>query len=119
LCRQPPRVIGKPDPHRGPPCGDPKGETRCRRAARHRDGFATGNAHFDGVVSGLEIAGQAVGPPHLQRRGPQVIQKRELIERIALRRLGTPDDIAAGVLFFASDFAGWITGQVLAIDGGK
>jgi 3-oxoacyl-[acyl-carrier protein] reductase len=45
--------------------------------------------------------------------------QRELIERIALRRLGTPDDIAAGVLFFASDFAGWITGQVLAIDGGK
>ncbi|HWC75660.1 MAG TPA: SDR family oxidoreductase [Gemmatimonadales bacterium] len=45
--------------------------------------------------------------------------QRELIERIALRRLGTPDDIAWGVLFFASDFAGWITGQVLSIDGGK
>ena len=45
--------------------------------------------------------------------------QRELVERIALRRLGTPDDIAWGVLFFASDFAGWITGQVLSIDGGK
>ena len=45
--------------------------------------------------------------------------QRELIERIALRRLGTPDDIAWGVLFFASEFAGWITGQVLSIDGGK
>jgi len=45
--------------------------------------------------------------------------QRELVERIALRRLGTPDDIAHGVLFFASEFAGWITGQVLAIDGGK
>jgi 3-oxoacyl-[acyl-carrier protein] reductase len=45
--------------------------------------------------------------------------QRDLIERIALRRLGTPDDIAWGVLFFASDFAKWITGQVLAIDGGK
>ena len=45
--------------------------------------------------------------------------QRALIERIALRRLGTPADIAHGVLFFASDEAGWITGQVLAIDGGK
>ncbi len=42
-----------------------------------------------------------------------------LIDRIALKRLGTPDDIAHGVLFFASDYAGWITGQVLSIDGGK
>jgi len=45
--------------------------------------------------------------------------QKELIERIALKRLGTPDDIANGVLFFASDQANWITGQVLSIDGGK
>ena len=45
--------------------------------------------------------------------------QRELVERIALKRLGSPADIAHGVLFFASDYAGWITGQVLAIDGGK
>jgi 3-oxoacyl-[acyl-carrier protein] reductase len=45
--------------------------------------------------------------------------QRELVNRIALKRLGSPDDIAHGVLFFASDYAGWITGQVLSIDGGK
>ena len=45
--------------------------------------------------------------------------QRDLVERIALRRLGTPNDIAYGVLFFASEYAGWITGQVLSIDGGK
>jgi 3-oxoacyl-[acyl-carrier protein] reductase len=45
--------------------------------------------------------------------------QRALVDRIALKRLGTPDDIAYGVLFFASDYAGWITGQVLSIDGGK
>jgi len=45
--------------------------------------------------------------------------QQALIERIALKRLGTPDDIANGVLFFASDHANWITGQVLSIDGGK
>jgi len=42
-----------------------------------------------------------------------------LVENIALKRLGAPTDIAHGVLFFASDYAGWITGQVLSIDGGK
>ena len=45
--------------------------------------------------------------------------QRALLDRIALKRLGTPDDIACGVLFFASEYAGWITGQVLSIDGGK
>ncbi|HKN66011.1 MAG TPA: SDR family NAD(P)-dependent oxidoreductase [Gemmatimonadaceae bacterium] len=45
--------------------------------------------------------------------------QRDLVERIALKRLGTPNDIAHGVLFFASEYAAWITGQVLSIDGGK
>jgi len=45
--------------------------------------------------------------------------QRALIDRIALKRLGTPADIAYGVLFFASDYAGWISGQILSIDGGK
>jgi len=45
--------------------------------------------------------------------------QRALVDRIAMKRLGTPDDIAHGVLFFASDYAGWVTGQVLSIDGGK
>jgi 3-oxoacyl-[acyl-carrier protein] reductase len=45
--------------------------------------------------------------------------QRNLVGRIALRRLGSPDDIAHGVLFLASEYAGWITGQVLSIDGGK
>ena len=45
--------------------------------------------------------------------------QRALIESIALKRLGAPDDIASAVLFFASDYARWITGQVLSVDGGK
>ena len=44
--------------------------------------------------------------------------QRVLLERIATRRLGTPEDIARGVLFFAAEEAGWVTGQVLSIDGG-
>jgi 3-oxoacyl-[acyl-carrier protein] reductase len=44
--------------------------------------------------------------------------QRRLVERIALRRLGTAQDIANGVKFFASSDASWITGQVISIDGG-
>jgi 3-oxoacyl-[acyl-carrier protein] reductase len=44
--------------------------------------------------------------------------QRQLVERIALRRLGTAQDIANGVKFFASSDASWITGQVISIDGG-
>ena len=45
--------------------------------------------------------------------------RKALVERIATRRLGTPADIASAVLFLASEQAGWITGQTLAVDGGK
>jgi 3-oxoacyl-[acyl-carrier protein] reductase len=45
--------------------------------------------------------------------------QRELIQGIATRRLGEPEDIANGVQFFASPRSGWVTGQVIAIDGGS
>jgi 3-oxoacyl-[acyl-carrier protein] reductase len=41
-----------------------------------------------------------------------------LLEAIALGRLGRPEDVAGTVLFLASDLAGYITGQVLVVDGG-
>jgi 3-oxoacyl-[acyl-carrier protein] reductase len=41
-----------------------------------------------------------------------------LLAGIATRRLGDPDDIANGVLFFASERSSWVTGQTIAIDGG-
>ena len=39
-------------------------------------------------------------------------------DRIPLRRLGTPEDVAAAVVFLASDEASYITGHVLAVNGG-
>jgi 3-oxoacyl-[acyl-carrier protein] reductase len=45
--------------------------------------------------------------------------QRALVDEIAMRRLGQPADIANGVSFFAAEKSGWVTGQVIAIDGGS
>lgn len=45
--------------------------------------------------------------------------QKALLANIAMRTLGKPEDIANAVLFFASDHAGWITGETLGVDGGK
>ena len=44
--------------------------------------------------------------------------RETLSGQIPLERLGTPNDVAATVAFLASDFASYITGQVLVVDGG-
>jgi 3-oxoacyl-[acyl-carrier protein] reductase len=44
--------------------------------------------------------------------------KKEIEQRIPLQRLGTPDDVARVILFLCSQAAGYITGQVINIDGG-
>lgn len=48
---------------------------------------------------------------------PQEV-KDDYAKRISLRRLGQGEDIANVVLFLASDLAGYITGEVITVDGG-
>jgi 3-oxoacyl-[acyl-carrier protein] reductase len=45
--------------------------------------------------------------------------KAAMLQGIAMRRLGTAEDITNGVLFLASPFASYVTGQVLSVDGGS
>lgn len=44
--------------------------------------------------------------------------RRQIIERLPIGRMGTPDDIAKGIVFLASDAAAFMTGAGLVIDGG-
>jgi 3-oxoacyl-[acyl-carrier protein] reductase len=43
---------------------------------------------------------------------------QQALSRVALGRIGRPEDVAAAVTFLASDAAAYITGQVLCVDGG-
>ncbi len=45
-------------------------------------------------------------------------QKTAILERIPAGRMGGPDDVAAAVLYLASDAGGYITGQSIHVNGG-
>jgi 3-oxoacyl-[acyl-carrier protein] reductase len=74
-----------------------------------------------GVTVNAVAPGFVLSNPTTQRQwesyGPD--GQRRLVDSIHTRRLGTAQDIAAAALFFASDQAAWISGQVLSVDGGR
>jgi len=45
-------------------------------------------------------------------------RRQALAQKAPLGRLGQPEDVAAAVLYLASDEAGWCTGQAISVDGG-
>jgi len=57
-------------------------------------------------------------PTQKQWQGYGADGQQQLLQGIALRRLGRPADIANGVRFFAAGESSWVTGQTIAIDGG-
>ena len=81
--------------------------------------YASAKAGQIGLTRQLahELGPWGITEKQWQSYGPE--GQNRLIENIALKRLGSPQDITNGVLFLASEQAGWITGQTLAIDGGR
>lgn len=67
------------------------------------------------------ITVNAIAPGYIETDMTNVLSdkvKEETLKQIPLGRMGQTEDIAAAAAFLASDEAGYITGQVLAVDGG-
>lgn len=54
-----------------------------------------------------------------QWEGWSAERKAQVLAGIHTGRLGQPEDIANAVMFLASEQAGWITGKVISVDGGR
>lgn len=67
------------------------------------------------------ITCNAIAPGFIETSMTQALPEKvreELAKQIPMGRLGSPEDVAEGVLFLVSDAANYITGQVLNINGG-
>ncbi len=72
-------------------------------------------------LAGKQVTANCVAPGFITTDMTDVLPpqiKEKVLEIIPLRRFGETKDIAAMVAFLASDKAGYITGQVIAVDGG-
>jgi NAD(P)-dependent dehydrogenase (short-subunit alcohol dehydrogenase family) len=72
---------------------------------------------------GIRVNAVAPGPVRTEGTDHQLWVSEEVVERIRkgvpLGRFGTPEEVAESVRFLVSSNAGYITGQVLAVDGGQ
>lgn len=74
-----------------------------------------------GITVNSVAPGLVPSNPSTQRQwaayGPE--EQARILQATHTRRLGSPEDIASATLFLASDEAGWISGQILSVDGGR
>lgn len=72
-------------------------------------------------LAGRGITVNAVAPGFIETAMTEALGEKvreELLGLVPLGRLGTPDDVASAVVFLCSPDAGYITGQVLGVNGG-
>ena len=67
------------------------------------------------IAPGLVLTGDATRQ-QWDAYGPE--RQAAILGGVAMRRLGSAEDIARAALFLASDWAGFVTGQILSVDGG-
>lgn len=74
-----------------------------------------------GITVNCVVPGFVLSNPTTQRQWESYGEAGQaaLVDGIAVRRLGEPEDIANGVRFLASDAASYVTGQVLPVNGGR
>ncbi len=65
----------------------------------------------------------AIAPGPIDTEATRTVVPTEMVDAIvaqlAIKRRGTPDDLVGACLFLLSDEARWVTGQILAVDGGQ
>lgn len=74
-----------------------------------------------GITSNSVAPGLVLSNPSSRKQwdGYSAELQKEILNNTHTKRLGEAADIAAAVLFFASDAAGWVSGQILSVDGGR
>jgi 3-oxoacyl-[acyl-carrier protein] reductase len=74
-----------------------------------------------GITTNSVAPGLVLSNPSTQKQWDSYSDdvRQALVEATHTKRLGEPEDIAAAVLYFASEAAGWVSGQVLSVDGGR
>ncbi len=90
--------------------------------SKHAVEGITKSAALEVAGSGVRVNAVAPGPTEtamLDRFTGTPENKAALVSGVPLARIGKPGDIAAAVLYLASDGAAFVTGQILTVDGGK
>jgi len=91
-------------------------------ASKHAVEGLTKSAALEGAASGVRVNAVAPGPVEtdmLNRFTGSEEAKAGFASTLPLKRIGTVEEIAQTIVFIASDKASFITGQSIAIDGGK
>ncbi|WP_418060378.1 SDR family oxidoreductase [Pimelobacter simplex] len=73
-------------------------------------------------LGGMRIRVNAIAPGPTDTEATRVQAgdaAKELVKNLALKRMGSVDDMVGACLFLLSDEASWVTGQILAVDGGQ
>src|SRR5436309_10806111 len=91
-------------------------------ASKHAVEGLTKSAALEAAAFGVRVNAVAPGPVEtemLNRFTGTAERKAGLIAGVPLKRSGTPEEIAQTIVFLASDKASFITGHIIAVDGGK
>jgi 3-oxoacyl-[acyl-carrier protein] reductase len=72
-------------------------------------------------VAGRNVTVNCVAPGFVKSAMTDALGEKireGILEKVPMKKLGTPEDVAACVVYLASDEAGWVTGQTFHVNGG-